>query len=182
MSRRMLAVVLVGVAAVALIVTYVLVDSDSGGREASPTDSDLETRADTADAACRGGQGDVAPTWQACDVRQALLVDLKERGRCLDDQDRWGGCLRDNDDGEHIEVCPAATGRAEVLITGLSCAEATQLAADASRVSTEPTSVDRFTCVASGAEKPRTVWCGDYGADLAPEETTPSAIVWRLSA
>jgi len=45
----------------------------------------LIRRADIENGHCRGGSGDVPETWRACNRRDRLIIELKEKGWC------WGG-------------------------------------------------------------------------------------------
>lgn len=156
--------------------------------ETDPSDPDVSPRTGYFEAIytdimrrCRGGPGNQASTWQACDVRQAVTADLHERGRCLASESLWATCPTGYDTGADLDDCPPPTETQRVVIEDVSCVEALQVVEEAADVALTPTTVGRFTCLASNTTPPRTIWCGDYGADLTMQETTPGAIVWRTN-
>lgn len=153
--------------------------SDDGASIGWPSLEELEQLSYQADTACRGGHGDDVSTWEACDVRAAFTLDLHQRGQCLTYEEQWLDCPTDFDSARDARICSSPVEPEVVAVEDVPCIEASDVVAQAGAVSTEPTRIDRFTCVASGATAPRAVWCGDYGIDLTIDRTTPGAIVWR---
>ncbi len=80
----------------------------------------LMARVNDADGACRGGSGDQAETWQQCDIREGLLIDLEGQGQCPSDGE-FASCAAISGTPTFSGLCSGIDGTSRVVVGDVAC-------------------------------------------------------------
>lgn len=121
---------------------------------------------------CRGGSGDEADTWVACDLREGYMVALGAQGLCFGTSFDFLPCNGASAD-TFDQNCDVA-GVGPVAVADVPCAEAAEVVEASEPARGGTAQIGRFTC------EHRSGWffCGDYGSDLTTQSTTYGALAW----